>query len=173
MTYSIVVAFSSNHVIGRNNALPWRLSNDLQHFKLLTLGKTIVMGRKTYDSIGKLLPGRDTVIMTKNPNFRVRGASVISHVDEIALLPTRSDEIMIVGGSSIYDLFLEICDTLYVTEVKATLEGDAFFPDIDPAVWLQSHRESHAADQKNEYDYDFVTYQLRGYGIDGALSGKK
>ena len=157
-SFSIVVAYAQNRVIGRDNTLPWHLSADLKHFKTLTLGKTMLMGRKTYDAIGKLLPGRQTIILTRNDTFSVPGATIIHDIALIDQCVEASVEIMVVGGAMVYKIMLPLCDKLYVTEVKTTLAGDTFFPEIDLNVWQEVSREPHFKDENNDYDYDFVLY---------------
>lgn len=159
--YSIVVAYADNQVIGRNNHLPWHLSDDLKHFKALTLGKTMLMGRKTYESIGKLLPGRQTVILTHNLSYHIAGADVIHGLDQLENCSLLSEEIMVVGGAAIYAQLLPLCETLYVTEVKASVEGDAFFPKINEAAWREVSRQRHKRNDTNDYDADFVQFVRR------------
>ena len=156
MRIALIVAMAQNRVIGRDNALPWRLSGDLRHFKSLTMGKPIIMGRNTYESIGKPLPGRLNIVMTRDTAYEAPGCQVV-HSTEQALAAARgSDEVMIIGGARLYEQVLDRADRLYLTLVKADVEGDALFPEYDRGSWREVQRESHLADEKNEYDYDFV-----------------
>jgi dihydrofolate reductase len=157
---SIIVALSEDNVIGRNNQLPWRLSADLQYFRRVTMGKPIVMGRKTFESIGKPLPGRENYIITRNQNYTVSGAKVFfdvsSALDDAKLI---ADEVMVIGGEQLYCATLALANRLYVTEVSGAYEGDAFFPDFELSQWQLSGREPHVADEKNSADYTFKVYE--------------
>lgn len=162
MRVSLIAAMARNRVIGRDNQLPWRLSADLQHFKSLTMGKPIVMGRKTYDSIGKPLPGRTNIVVTRDRDFAAEGC-VVTHGIEAALQAAAGhDEVMVMGGANLYEQLLPRADRLYLTEVRADVEGDAWFPLFDPADWRERERQAHQADEKNEYDYDFVVLERKG-----------
>ncbi len=156
---SLIVAKSDNDVIGSRNDLPWYLPADLTHFKELTIGHTVVMGRKTYDSIvGRIrhpLPHRTNVVMTHDTSFAVEGVRVIHNITDIRSL---GDDIFVIGGAEIYRQMLDMADRLYVTEVKATINGDVHFPVIGPE-WREIAREPHKKDDRNQYDYDFVTYE--------------
>lgn len=167
MRVALMVAAAENGVIGRNNALPWHLPGDLQYFKRTTMGKPIIMGRKTYDSVGKPLPGRTNIIITRNPDFRAEGTRVVSSLDEalslaedIALIDG-VDEVVVVGGAEIYRLALPRASRIYITEVHAAVEGDAVFPEVDWSEWVESSRERFAAVQPNPYDYSFVVYDRK------------
>lgn len=151
----IVVAYSDNRVIGEGNALPWRLPNDLQHFKNLTLNQQILMGRKTYESIGRPLPQRQMIVLTRNGDFKSDYARVIHSVE--ALFPLNHD-LYVIGGAEIYRLLLPKTDLVYATEVHTHLKGDAFFPVLG-ADWRELSREQHSADEKHACPYDFVLYQ--------------
>ncbi|AHK17042.1 MULTISPECIES: type 3 dihydrofolate reductase [Thalassolituus] len=165
MKLSLMVAVAQNRVIGRNNALPWYLPEDLKYFKKTTLGKPIIMGRKTFESIGKPLPGRTNIIITRQPDFTADGIKVVHTVEaarelaESICLVNGQDEAMIIGGAEIYGLTLPHCDRLYLTEVHADVEGDAFFPEYDKAAWQEVVREDFAADGPNPYNYSFVVYE--------------
>lgn len=161
MRISLIAALARNHVIGRDNQLPWRLSADLQHFKALTMGKPIVMGRKTHESIGKPLPGRTNIVVTRNSSYSAKGCSVVSSIDEALLAAGDSEEVMIMGGENLYLQLLPRADRLYLTEVQADVTGDAWFPEFDATQWQELKRESHQADEKNEFDYDFVELARR------------
>jgi dihydrofolate reductase len=159
---SIITAFDRNRLIGRDNALPWHLPADLAFFKKTTLGKPIIMGRKTYESIGRPLPGRRNLIVSRNSGFQAKGCEVCSSVDEALGLAQDQPEAMLIGGASLYQQALERAHTLYVTEIHAVFDGDAWFPEIKPAQWRESWREDHAADERNPHAYSFVKYSRTG-----------
>lgn len=161
MRISLIVALARNRVIGRDNQLPWRLSADLQHFKGLTMGKPIVMGRKTCESIGKPLPGRTNIVVTRNSSFSAEGCRVVHSIDEALVAAGGADEVMIMGGENLYSQLLPRADRLYLTEVQAEVSGDAWFPELDQTQWQELERESHRADENNEFDYDFVVLARR------------
>ena len=152
---SLIVAMSENRVIGRNNRLPWHLPADLQRFKALTMGHTIVMGRKTWDSIARLLPGRRTVIVTRNRGFRVDGALVTGSLQE-AIEASRADaEIFVIGGEQIFRLALPLADRIYLTTVAAHCEGDTYMPAWDAGEWREIASESHRASSQNPLAWRF------------------
>lgn len=155
-TYSAIVAYSQNRAIGKNNQLLWRLPNDLKHFKALTLNKPLVLGRKTYESIGRPLPHRRNIILTRDQHFHPAGCEVVHSVDALEKLVADEPEVMIGGGAEIYRLLMPFTTRLYITEVQAVLEGDVYFPEIDMNVWREVSRESHAMDDTHAYPYDFV-----------------
>ncbi len=159
---SIIVAASTNNVIGARGELPWRLPDDLRRFKQLTMGKPIVMGRRTYESIGRPLPGRQNIVITRQPGFSAEGCDVVA--SPAAALSAAGDaaEIMVIGGSQIYELFLPKASRLYLTRVHADIDGDAFFPDVDAHDWRLSTSEAHEASDANEYAFDFRTYERSG-----------
>jgi dihydrofolate reductase len=159
MRIALVAAMSENRVIGRENRLPWRLSADLRHFKSLTMGKPVIMGRNTYESIGKPLPGRSNIVVTRNPDYRAQGCRVVHSLEQALEAAAGHAEVMVIGGADLYRQTLERADCLYLTLVKAELDGDAVFPEFEPRDWREVKRESHRADEKNEYDYDFVTLE--------------
>ncbi|MFC1774605.1 type 3 dihydrofolate reductase [Pseudomonadota bacterium] len=161
MRISLIVALARNRVIGRDNQLPWRLSADLQHFKRLTMGRPIVMGRKTCESIGKPLPGRTNIVVTRNSSFSAEGCRVVHSIDEALVAAGGADEVMIMGGENLYSQLLPRADRLYLTEVQAEVSGDAWFPELDQTQWQELERESHRADENNEFDYDFVVLARR------------
>ncbi|MEH6446487.1 MAG: dihydrofolate reductase [Oceanospirillaceae bacterium] len=165
MKLAIIVAQSNNRVIGKDNDLPWRLPKDLQYFKQVTLGKPIIMGRKTYESIGKPLPGRVNIVITNNKGFTAEGTQVVNSLQgaielaESICKDAEQPEAMLIGGAQIYQQAISLADTLYITEVDAVIEGDAFFPEYDRADYSEQKRVKHLADVKNPYDYSFVVYQ--------------
>ena len=155
---SIIVAASENNVIGRQGDLPWRLSDDLKRFKAVTMGKPIVMGRKTYESIGRPLPGRQNIVITRQPGYEAEGCDVVTTVEQAVDVAGDVEEIMVIGGSEIYALFLPAAKRLYLTRVHAEVDGDAFFPAPGDEWQLVSY-EPHAADEKNEFDVSFQVYE--------------
>jgi len=156
---SIIVAASTNNVIGVQGELPWKISDDLKRFKQLTMGKPIVMGRLTWESIGRPLPGRQNIVITRQPDFSAEGCDVVA--SPVAALDVAGDaeEIMIICGGQIYDLFLPKAGRLYVTRVHTEIEGDAFFPAIDADSWELVDREGFAVSEANELAFEFRTYE--------------
>jgi dihydrofolate reductase len=152
---SLIVAASTNNVIGVKGDLPWRLSADLKRFKALTMGKPIVMGRITYESIGRPLPGRQNIVITRRSDFVADGCDVVSSIDAAVHAAGDAEEIMIIGGSHIYAAFLPRADRIYLTRVQAEVAGDAYLPDIDNDKWQEVSAEKHAADDSNDYDAVF------------------
>lgn len=161
MTLAIIVATDEQGLIGKDNDLPWHLSADLQYFRRVTMGKPIVMGRNTHKSIGRALPGRHNIVITRDQNYKADGCSVVHSIDEALALCVGEDEVMVMGGASLYKQFLPQADKLYLTHVHANLEGDTWFPDWHKSDWLEISREDYLADDKNEYDYSFVVYEKR------------
>lgn len=158
---SIIVACSENNVIGKDNGLVWRLSNDLKRFKALTTGHVIVMGRKTFESIGRPLPNRRNIILSKNLES-MEGCEIMRSTDEVLELAKSTDEeLFIIGGGQVYEQFLPFADKLYLTLVHTVAEGDTFFPALNRDEWTEVARESFKADEKNEFDYEFVDYLRR------------
>ncbi len=156
---SVIAALAENRVIGVNNTLPWRLPNDLRHFRRLTTGHAIVMGRKNYESIGKPLPERTNIIVTRNRDYRASGCLVAHSLDEALTLARGDPEIFIIGGAEIYREALPRAGRLYLTEVHATVAGDTFFPEIERNDWKETARERHEADDKHAYTYSFVVLE--------------
>lgn len=162
MSLSIVVAMSKGNVIGRAGGLPWRLSADLRRFRRLTTGHTIVMGRKTYESIGRPLPERRTIVVTRQVEFSAPGVETAhSLAAALEMGSSANEEVFVVGGAEIYRQALALADRLYVTHVDADVRGDTFFPAIDDADWQEMEREDHPADEKNEFAMSFVIYERR------------
>jgi len=164
---SVIVAVAENGVVGVNNALPWYIPDDLQYFKRTTLGKPIVMGRKTYESIGRPLPGRTNIVISRNPDFSAEGVRVVSSLpdaltlaEDVALIDG-SDELMVIGGAAIYAAAIPMANRLYVTQIHAVVEGDAFLPDVDWQGWHESSRDFHKAIDPNPYDFSFVVYDRK------------
>jgi dihydrofolate reductase len=153
---SIIVAIAKNRVIGLNNNLPWHLPEDLKRFKALTMGHHIIMGRKTFESLGRLLPGRTTVIVTRNKNYRVDGAIVTHSLQEAIDSCGNDDEVFLIGGAELYQQSLKLAKKLYITEINAEFEGDAFLPEFDLNAWQEVSRESHTSEKSLSFSY--VTY---------------
>lgn len=161
---SIIVAKASNNVIGKNNELVWKLSSDLKRFKNLTTGHCIIMGRKTYESIGKPLPNRTSIVISRNPGFELPSGHFVARSMQEAIqkaIGTAQDRVFVIGGAEIYQQAMDIADELIVTEVHALPEGDAFFPEIDPAQWEKTSVENFQKDESNQYDFDFVVYKRK------------
>ncbi|MEW9614864.1 dihydrofolate reductase [Shinella sp. S4-D37] len=163
----LVVAVARNGVIGRDGDLPWRLPSDLKRFKLLTLGKPVLMGRKTWDSIGRPLPGRPNIVVTRDTAFSAPGAEVVSSLDEGLAAASREakalgvDEVCVIGGGQIYAQVFERADILHVTHVEADVEGDARFPAIDPAVFEKVAEEPIPQGEKDSHAMHFVTWRRK------------
>lgn len=157
---SFLVAMDRNRVIGKDNDLPWRLPADLAYFKKKTTGHTILMGRKTYESIGRPLPNRLNVILTKNKHFTAEGCIVVHSVEEaLALMNKKEDEYFIIGGSDLFKQFFPYVDRMYITFIDEEFEGDTFFPEIDMSDWKLISKEKGKKDEKNRYDYEFLVYE--------------
>ena len=165
MILSFVVARADNGVIGRDGGLPWRLPADLRHFKRLTVGKPVVMGRRTFDSIGKPLPGRHNIVLTRDPAWRADGVTVVLNLAEAVAAAglqqgARPDEVMIIGGAAVYAEALPSARRVYLTEVHAAPDGDTALPAFDPAVWTEMARADHGADG-DVPGYSFITLERR------------
>lgn len=156
---SIIVAVAKNRVIGINNTLPWHLPEDLKRFRALTMGHHIIMGRKTYESLGRLLPGRTTVIVTRNKDYKVEGALVANSLEAAITLCKDDDEIFLIGGAELYQDGLKFSDKLYITELDLQVDGDAHFPQYPAEQWQQVSREAHTSEQGLSFSY--VTYQRK------------
>ena len=148
-------------VIGLEGDLPWHLSADLKRFKAMTMGKPLIMGRKTHESIGRPLPGRKNIILTQSQEFKAEGCTVVHSLEEALLAAGEVDEVMIMGGSGIYDQSLDRANRLYITEVHADVSGDVYFPEFDGGEWVEIEREDHSADDKNDFDYSFVVKERK------------
>lgn len=158
---SMIVAHAADRVIGKDNDMPWHLPADLAYFKKTTLGKPIIMGRKTYESIGRPLPGRKNIVISRDSEYRVEGVEVVSSVDAALALVENVEEVMVIGGGAIYQHCLPAAQRLYITHIDANIEGDTFFPEYDLNVWEKMSNESRAADEKNQYQLDFAVYQRK------------
>ena len=159
LVISVIVACSAKGVIGAQGDLPWRLPDDLKRFKAITMGKPIVMGRKTWDSIGRPLPGRRNIVITRQTGFAAEGCDVVSSVDEAMAVAGDAAEVMVIGGSQIYELFLPLAERLYLTHVHADVEGDAFFPELSDGEWRLIDEDRHPADERNEYAFSSRVYE--------------
>lgn len=156
MRISLIAALGNNRVIGKDNAMPWRLPADLKYFKRITLGKPIIMGRKTFDSIGRPLPGRTSIIVTRDPDYRAEGCVTVSSVDAALQAAEGAEEVMVIGGAELFKQILGRADRLYLTEIHADFAGDTHFPELDKAEWQEAERQDHTADTDNPYPYSFV-----------------
>ena len=164
MKVSLIVAVAENGVIGRNNQLPWRLPADLRRFKELTMGHAIVMGRKTWESIGRPLPGRRLIVITRQPNYAAAGGEVVADFDKAlqAALQHGKSEVFVIGGAEIFAHAMPIADRVHLTRVHANVDGDVHFPNLNPSTWRLVQSDRHDADEKNQYAYSFELYQRAG-----------
>lgn len=165
VSVGMIVAMATNGVIGRDNQLPWHLPGDLKYFKAVTMGKPIIMGRKTYESIGRPLPGRPNIVISRDAHFQADQVLLASTIEEALTLGKRTaldmgaDEVMIIGGSQVYHALLPLADRLYLTEVQTEVEGDSYFPEFDVMQWQEIERTDFLAEGDNPFDYSFVIYQ--------------
>jgi dihydrofolate reductase len=159
MTISLICATSQNGVIGLNNRLPWRLPADLAHFKKLTMGHHILMGRKTYESIGRPLPGRTNVVITRQKDFQAEGCLMAHSVEQAIALCHKDDEVFVIGGAEIYQQTLPFANRIYLTIIHQDFEGDAFLFELDQTVWQETSRKDFEANEKNRYGYSFITLE--------------
>lgn len=160
-TISLIVAMDENGLIGRNNDLPWRLPNDLAFFKKTTMGKPIIMGRKTWESIGRPLPGRKNVVVTRQDGYQAEGCTVASSLEAACNLCKSADEVVIIGGAQLYAKALDKVVKMYITHVHAELEGDAWFPEVDWDKWNKTREESYTQDERNEYAHSFQWWERK------------
>ena len=156
---SMIVAASENGVIGVDGDLPWKLSADLKRFKKLTMGHHIIMGRKTYQSIGRCLPGRKTVILTRQPDYQVEGAKVVASVEEVLDAVKSDEQPFVVGGAEVYALLLPFVTVIQLTRVHAEIKGDTFLPEIQWSQWKRLESTRHEADERNSFAFSFEVYQ--------------
>jgi dihydrofolate reductase len=159
MLLSLMVAMDERGVIGRENRLPWRLTADMRRVKAATLGKPIIMGRKTHEAIGRPLPGRDNLVISRNKKYRSAGCLVFASLDAALDHCRDRPEVVIMGGAELYRQTLNRADRIYLTEVHATVAGDTFFPEFDRTLWREISREDFKADAQNEFDYSFVVLE--------------
>ncbi|MGH8504995.1 MAG: dihydrofolate reductase [Stenotrophobium sp.] len=155
---SLIVAMDERRLIGRDGDLPWRLPNDLRHFKALTLGKTVLMGRKTWISLGRPLPNRDNWVLTRDTRFSAEGGRVFHHLDAV-LAAHIEGELMVIGGAELYRQLLPRADRLYLTQVHARVDGDTWFPDYPADAYVETAREDHPVDEKHPHAYSFLTLE--------------
>ena len=159
----MIAAMGNNRVIGLDNQMPWHLPADLQWFKKTTMGSPIIMGRKTYDSIGFSLPGRLNIILSRNADLKIKGCTVVNTLDDALITAkqseNKSDEVFITGGANLYNNYLQEADMLYLTLIDEEFKGDTFFPDYTQYEWNQVDRINNPADDKNPYPYSFVTLE--------------
>jgi dihydrofolate reductase len=156
MIISLIAAMDRNRLIGKGNRLPWRLPADMKHFRKLTLGKPVVMGRRTFESIGKPLAKRTNIVLTRDPHFSAGGCIVARSVDEALREADGCEEVMIIGGYSVYEQFLNLAERLYLTQIHKCFEGDVYFPAFELNDWREAKRISRKPDKDNPHSYDFV-----------------
>jgi len=156
---SLIVAMTRDGVIGRDNAMPWHLPDDLKHFKALTLGKPMLMGRKTFDSIGKPLPGRTSLVLTRDPQWRAAGVTVVRTLDDAFKAIAGAPELCVVGGSEVFRLTLPVAHRMHLTRIHANIPGDTRFPAFDESEWRESERTEHAMDARHEHPMTFSTLE--------------
>lgn len=162
MRISLIVAMSENRVIGRDGQLPWRLSADLRRFKRLTMGHHIIMGRRTFESIGRTLPGRTMVVVTRQTDYSAGEALVAHDMEEALRLASSDEQAFIIGGSGVYRQALGVVDRIYMTQVHAQIHGDVVFPELQLDEWQLVEQSRHSADVQNEYEYSFLVYDRAG-----------
>lgn len=160
MILSLIAAMDKNHLIGVDNNLPWHLPADLQYFKSVTMNKPILMGRKTYDSIGRPLPGRQNIVLTRG-DVEIEGVTVVNSIDEAIAAAGDVEEVMVIGGSSIYELVLPKVQRMYLSFVEGEFEGDAWFPEFNDEDWEIMDEKKQAPDDKNAHACRFVTYERK------------
>ena len=161
MKISLIVAMASNRAIGLNNQMPWHLSADLKKFKKITMGAPILMGRKTYESIGRPLPGRTNIIISRNPSHSQPGCLVFNDIDKALASCGDAEEVFVIGGSDFYKSMLPVADTLYLTQIHREFPGDTFFPEIDADQWIEVEREDIQDDSDVESSYSFLKLEKR------------
>jgi dihydrofolate reductase len=155
MMLSLIVAMAENRVIGKDNDLPWRLPNDLKWFKKHTLGNPIIMGRKTWESIGRPLPGRKNIVVTRNTDYVAEGCEIVHSLEDAIALVGCADEALVIGGAGLYEAALPKSDRIYLTQVDAHVDGDTVFPQFDTSEWTIRSEEAHPEDEKHAYAYTF------------------
>lgn len=157
MIVSIIVAIAENNAIGKGNQLLWRMPADLKHFKNATTGHTVIMGRKTFDSVGKPLPNRRNIVITRNSDLKIDGVEVVNTLEKAIALCDQDEEVFIVGGAEIYKMAMSLTDKIYLTVIHGVFDADTFFPVIDPELWQETEVVDNTADEKNPFDYTFST----------------
>jgi len=155
---SLLWAMDENRVIGKNNDLPWRLPADLKYFKQVTMGHPVAMGRKTFDSIGRKLPGRENIIITRNLNYHQEDCTVLHTIEELVDYSKKFNELFVIGGADIFEQCMPFADRLYITYIYHSFEGDTYFPPFDMEDWIEISRVKGDKNEQNPYNYDFVVY---------------
>jgi dihydrofolate reductase len=161
MIISIIAAVADNMVIGNKNSLPWNLPADMEYFKKATLGKTIIMGAKTFESIGKVLPNRKNIILSYDKSYKAEGCVIVTSIEQALKEVKEDEEVMIAGGASVYKQFLPLANRLYLTFIHHDFEGDAYFPEFDINQWKEIKRIDNQPDEKNLYSYSFVIFERK------------
>ncbi|MDX8397747.1 MAG: type 3 dihydrofolate reductase [Mariprofundaceae bacterium] len=159
MKLSLIWAMDANRLIGQDNALPWKLPADMKWFRKQTMGKPILMGRKTFESIGKPLPGRINIVLSRQADLKIEGCVVVQNIEAAKAAVADAEEIMVIGGAEVYAMLLPEADCLYLTKINACFTGDAWFPNMDLSSWRRIEHEMHQKDDKNPYDYEFEVWQ--------------
>ncbi len=161
MTISLVVAAATNNAIGKDGKMPWHLPNDMKHFKNITWGMPVLMGRKTFESLGKVLPGRKNIVITRQPGWKVPGTVGVASIEDGLFVARETDarEVMVIGGGEIYRALFDRAKRIYLTRVEAEPEADTFFPVIDPKHWFLVSQKNHEADEKNSYNHSFQIWE--------------
>ncbi|MCQ8115998.1 dihydrofolate reductase [Methylomonas rosea] len=167
MKISLIVAMASNRAIGLNGQMPWHLSADLKRFKQITMGTPILMGRKTFEAIGRPLPGRENIIISRDPNYQQPGCRVFTGIDSVLQNYTDSPELFVIGGATLYEAMLSYADYLYLTEIHKTFVGDTFFPEIDVSQWREVARDDVKNDQTVDFTYSFLKLENIRVGSSG------
>ena len=162
MKITLIVAMARNRVIGKDNQMPWHLPADLAHFKRLTMGKPMIMGRKTHESIGRPLPGRHNIVVTRDPAREFEGCTVVNDPDAAIQAAGDAPEVMVIGGQKLFDAYIDQADRLELTLIDARIEGDTYFPEYSMQDWEEVSREEHDADEKNPHPYTFLSLVRRG-----------
>ena len=157
MTISFVVAYDRKRAIGKDNRLPWRLPDDMKHVREVTIGKPMIMGRRTWDSIGRPLAGRTTIVLTRDREFRCDGCLIARTADEALKLAGAAPEVIVFGGARVFEEFLPLADRIYLTEVETEVDADTYFPKVDPSQWREVERTRHPADERHAHAFSFVT----------------
>jgi dihydrofolate reductase len=161
MRRSLVVAMDRNRVIGRDNALPWRLPDDLAHFKRVTMGHPVIMGRRTWESIGKALPGRLNIVVSRNPRYAAPGCTVVPSLDAAWKAAGEAAEACVIGGTSLFEAALATADAIHLTEVDAEVPGDTYFPPFDRSAWIEHEVQRHPADARHAHPFRIVRLERR------------
>ncbi len=156
---SMIVAHADNRIIGKDNDMPWHLPADLAYFKKTTLGKPVIMGRKTYESIGRPLPGRQNIVISRDENYQAEGITSATSVEQALTLAGEVEEVMVIGGGAIYEHCLASAHRLYITHINAEIDGDTKFPEYDLNVWKKIASDKRNVDEKNSYELDFCVYE--------------